>query len=119
MLVIFGDPDIGPLFSGYLGLYLIGIASMAIGIFASTVTSNQIIAAVLAGVILFAFWFIGTAADFLPESMGQFVGALSLSTYYSDFITGIIDTRGIVFYLSISVLFLFLSIRSLENSRWN
>jgi len=119
MLIIFGDPDIGPIFTGYLGLYLLGVCCLSIGIFASTVTNNQIVSAVLAGLILFALWFVGTAASFLPENIGEIVSYFSFSTYYTDFITGIIDTRGIVFYLSISVLFLFLSIRSLENSRWN
>jgi ABC-2 type transport system permease protein len=119
LLLLFGDPDIGPLITGYVGLFLLGSASLSIGLFASSVTSNQIVSVVVAGAILFALWFIGLAASFLPESMGEVINYFSLSYYFPDFIRGIVDTRGIVFYISIIALFLFLAIRSLENSRWN
>jgi ABC-2 type transport system permease protein len=104
---------------GYLGLFLLGCASLSIGIFASSLTSNQIVAAVVTGGILFGLWFLGSAADYLPTALGNIIGYFSLSTYFPDFITGIIDTRGIVYYLSVTALFLFLAMRSLENSRWS
>ncbi len=119
LLNVFGDPDIGPILTSYLGLFLLGGSCLAIGLFASTVTSNQIVAAVVAGGILFALWFLGMAAGFLPEKIGEVIGFFSLSFYFPDFVTGIIDTRGIIFYISIAVLFLFLAIRALENSRWS
>ncbi|MFC1949188.1 ABC transporter permease [Chloroflexota bacterium] len=117
LLLIFGDPDIGPIVSGYLGIFLLGCSALAVGLFASSMTSNQIVSAVVAGGILFALWFIGVAADFLPEALGDVIGFFSLSYYFTDFMSGIIDTRGIIYYLSITGLFLFLAIRSLENSR--
>jgi ABC-2 type transport system permease protein len=119
LLQIFGDPDIGPIFSCYVGLFLLGAACLSIGIFASSVTSNQIVAVVLAGIILFALWFLGIMAGYLPESVAEVIKYFSLSYYFSDFVTGIIDTRGIIFYLSMAILFLFLAIRTLENSRWS
>ncbi|MFC1900885.1 ABC transporter permease [Chloroflexota bacterium] len=119
MLILFGDPDIGPLVTAYIGLFLLGSASLAIGLFASSVTSNQIVSVVIAGAILFALWFIGLATSYLPEAIAEVINYFSLAYYFPDFITGIVDTRGIVFYLSITALFLFLAIRSLENSRWN
>ncbi len=119
LLMWFGDPDWGPIATGYLGLFLLGCTSLAVGIFASSLTSNQIVAAVVAGGILFALWFVGMAANYLPEAMGKVIGYLSASYYFPDFMSGIIDTRGIIYYLSITVLFLFLAIRSLENSRWS
>ncbi len=119
LLVLLGDPDMGPIASGYLGLFLLGCTSLAVGLFASSMTSNQIVAAVVAGGILFALWFIGSAADFLPKAFGDIINYLSLSFYFPDFMRGLIDTRGIVYYLSITALFLFLAIRSLENSRWS
>ncbi len=119
LLEVFGDPDIGPIVTGYLGLFLLSCASLAVGIFASSTTSNQIVAAVVTGGILFGLWFLGSAASYLPTAMGNVIGYLSLSHYFPDFMTGIIDTRGIVYYLSITALFLFLAIRSLENSRWS
>ncbi len=119
LLIIFGDPDIGPIFASYLGLFLLGSTCLAVGLFASSLTSNQIVAAVVAGGILFALWFLGAAADLVPEALGKVIDYLSLSYYFSDFMTGVVDTRGIIYYLSITVSFLFLAIRSVENSRWS
>ena len=118
LLIIFGDPDLSPIGTGYLGIFLFGTTCLAIGIFASSVTSNQIVSAVIAGGILFALWFIGLAAGYLPEALGEIINYFSLSYYFPAFISGIVDTRGLVYYLSITVLFIFLAIRSLENSRW-
>lgn len=119
MLRVFGDPDMGPVAAGYLGIFLLGAASLAVGIFASSLTSNQIVAAVVSGGILFALWFIGAAADFLPKALGNVVNHLSLAYYFPDFEKGVIDSRGLIYYISIMALFLFLAIRSLENSRWS
>ncbi len=119
LLMLFGDPDMGAIVAGYLGLFLLGSASLAVGLFASSLTSNQIVAAVVAGGILFALWFLGDAADLVPEALGKVIDYLSLSYYFSDFMTGVVDTRGIIYYLSITVSFLFLAIRSVENSRWS
>ena len=119
LLMWFGDPDWGPIATGYLGLFLLGSVSLAVGLFASSLTSNQLVAAVVAGGILCALWFVGMAADLLPEALGEVIGYFSLSHYFPDFMRGVIDTRGIIYYLSITVLFLFLAIRSLESSRWS
>ncbi len=119
LLVIFGDPDIGPIITSYVGLFLVGSAALAIGIFASSLTANQIVAAVVSGAILFGLWFVGQTASYLPDAIGRVVSYISLSSYYNSFIVGIIDTRAIVYYLSVTALFLFLTIRSLETSRWN
>jgi ABC-2 type transport system permease protein len=119
LLIIFGDPDIGPIGTGYLGMFLLGGTCLAIGLFASSLSSNQIVSAVVAGGILFGLWFIGVAADYLPQKLAEVINYFSLSYYFSDFIKGIIDTRAIIYYLSITALFLFLAIRSLENSRWS
>ncbi len=119
LLVIFGDPDLGPFFSGYLGLILLGSSSLAVGLFASSLSSNQLISAVVGGGILLGLWFLGVAATLLPAAVGTAVSYFSSANYMPDFVRGIIDTRGIVYYLSITALFLFLAVRSLENSRWN
>jgi len=119
LLRIFGDPDVGPMATAYLGLLLMGSAALAIGIFASSLTSNQIVAAVVAGGILLGLWFLGYISSALPTTLQNVVGYFSLSNYFPDFVKGVIDTRGVIYYLSVTVLFLFMAIRSLENSRWN
>ena len=118
LLEIFGDPDWGPISTSYLGLFLLGSASLAVGIFASSLTSNQIIAAVVAGGILFALWFIGMAGNLAPGALGEVLSYISLQSHFPGFMIGIIDTKGIIYYLSVTALFLFLAIRSLETGRW-
>ncbi|GAG12811.1 unnamed protein product, partial [marine sediment metagenome] len=71
LLILFGDPDMGPIFGSYLGLFLLGSTALAIGIFASSLTSNQMLAAVVAGGILFGLWFIGTAGSYTPGALGE------------------------------------------------
>ena len=118
MLNIFGDPDMGPVFTSYLGLTLLGSAAISIGIFASSLTSNQIVSVVLSGGLLFALWFLGTVGALLPDPISSVVAALSPSTYLPDFIRGVVDTRAIIYYLSVTVLFLYLSIGRIEAERW-
>lgn len=119
LLIWFGDPDIGPIVTSYLGLILLGSSALAIGLFASSVTSNQIVAAVVAGGILFALWFVGLATGLVPETVGDLLAYVSLMGHFADFTRGIIDTRAIIYYLSITAMFLFLTVRSIETGRWS
>lgn len=118
LLAWFGDPDIGPIVTTYLGLLLLGASALSVGLFASSLTSNQIVAAVVAGGILFALWFVGQAGSLLPEGLGDLIEYVSLSGHFSDFVIGIVDTQAIVYYLTIVALFLYMTIRSLDTSRW-
>ena len=119
LLWIFGDPDTGPILTSYLGLFLLGATSLSIGLFASSVTSNQIVAAVIAGGLLAILYFIGMAGDAMGSAVGDILSYISLSSHFPAFISGIIDTRAIIYYLSVTALFLFLTIRSIETSRWS
>jgi len=118
MLMVLGDPDIGPMVTAYLGLFLFGSSALAIGIFASSLTSNQIVAAVVSGGIMFGLWFIGVIANTMPQAFQKILSYISLSGHFPNFVVGIIDTRDIIYYLSITVLFLFMAVRSLETNRW-
>ena len=118
LLIAFGHPDLGPLASGYLGLFLLGAVFLAVGLFASSLTASQMIAFVLASAIVLALWFIGQTAAFAEGSSREVLRYISLSTYLPDFGKGIIDTRAIVYYLSLIALFLFMTLRSLEMRRW-
>ena len=118
LLMIFGDPDIGPILPSYLGLFLLGSASVAIGIFASSLTPNQIVSAVVAGGILFGLWFLGMVGSLIPEPLGEILSYFSLSEHFPGFVRGVVDTRDLVYYLSVTAVFLFLSVRSIETERW-
>ena len=118
LLMVFGDPDLGPIITSYLGLFLLGCAALAVGIFASSLTSNQIVAAVVGGGILFTLWFLGIAGNFVPGALGEVLSYISLSHHFPDFVRGIVDTKAIVYYLSVTALFLYMAIRSTETDRW-
>ena len=118
LLMIFGDPDTGPILTSYLGLLLLGSASLAIGIFASSLTPNQIVAAVVAGGILFGLWFLGMVGNLIPQPVGEILSYFSLSQHFPGFVRGVVDTRDVVYYLSVTAIFLFLSVRSIETEKW-
>jgi ABC-2 type transport system permease protein len=119
VLFVFGDPDLGPIGTGYLGLLLLGSASLAVGIFASSLAASQVMSAVVAGGILFGLWLLGTAGNLVSGTSGRILLYLSLSYHFSGFIRGIVDTQAVVYYLSINALFLYMAIRSIEIGRYH
>jgi gliding motility-associated transport system permease protein len=118
LLVVFGDPDSGPIAASYLGLFLVGCASLSVGIFASTLTSNQIVSAVVAGGILFGLWLLGIAGSYAPGQLGKLLSQLSLLHYFPDFVRGVVDSRALVYYVSVTAVFLYLAVQSIEANRW-
>jgi ABC-2 type transport system permease protein len=110
--------DWGAIFSCYLGLILLGSACLALGLFASSLTENQIIAAVVAFAFLLLFWLIGWQQELGAAGWGGFFAALSLLEHFENLARGVIDTRDLVFYLSFIYFFLFLTQRQLESRRW-
>jgi ABC-2 type transport system permease protein len=118
LLVIFADPDFGPIWSGYLGLILYGAAALSIGLLTSTLTSNQIVAAVVAMGILLVLYFTDFAAATLTGLPATIVNEIGLKSHFDDFERGVIDTKHIAYYLLLTSFFVFLSIRALESRRW-
>ena len=118
LLYWFGDPDTGPLLSAYLGLFLHGAAALAVGLLASSLSANQIVAAAVGMAVLLTLSFIGRVADVLSGAGADVLNGLSMDAHFLDFTRGIIDTSNIVYYISLAAVFLFLTIRSLETRRW-
>jgi ABC-2 type transport system permease protein len=102
----------------YLGLLLLGGACLALGLFVSSLTENQIIAAVSAFALLLLFWIIGWQQEIGATGWGGVFAALSMMDHYDSFIRGVIDTRDLLYYLSFIYFFLFLTKRQLESRRW-
>lgn len=119
LYILGGAPDAGPIWASYLGLLLLGSAAIAIGIFFSSLTNNQIISVVVSGGTLAALWGMGYAITYIPKGFQQVVSFISFKSNFNNFNIGIIDTRSVIFYLTITVLFLYLAVRSLETGRWN
>ncbi len=118
LLFLFADPDPGPIYSGYIGLVLYGAAALSIGILTSTLTSNQIIAFVVAAGVLLLLFFANTGADVVGGIWSTLVNEIGMRSHFDDFDRGVIDTKHIVYFLSVTAFFLFLSIRALESRRW-
>ena len=118
LLLIFGQPDVGPIASAYVGLLLYGAAALAIGLMASSLSSNQIVAAVVGIGVLLMLQFIDRVSIIVEGLGSQVLSGLSMSAHFSDFTRGVYDTSHIVYYLSLSTVFLFLTVRSLETRRW-
>ncbi|MCE2456333.1 MAG: ABC transporter permease subunit [Dehalococcoidia bacterium] len=118
LLYSFGDPDTGPALSGYLGLLLYGASALAIGLLGSSLSSNQIVAAVVGIAILLMLSFVNLIADIVTGIASEVFNGMSMNEHIVDFSRGVIDTSSVVFFLSLTAVFLFLSIRSLETRRW-
>ena len=118
LLSWFGDPDTGPFLTGYLGLILYGATTLAIGLLTSSLTSNQVVAAVLGFGTLLIMTLIGQATSVTSGTTAVILEQLSLTGHFTDFARGIIDTNNIVYFLSVTAVFLFLTVRNVESRRW-
>lgn len=119
VLARLGNPDLGAAASGYLGFFLVGAALLALGTLTSTLTRNQVVAAILTIAIGVALWLVQFVGERAPGTfMGDFLSQLAIFTHYFDFTDGIIDTRHAVYYLSLVAVSLFLATRVLEARRW-
>ena len=101
-LLMFAQPDLGPILGGYIGITLLGAAFMGVGILMSSLTSNQIIAALLTWCVLTLLWFAdyASAMDALPGLRGLFLH-LSFSVHYVDVIRGVINLATVCYFLSV------------------
>ncbi len=118
MIYAFGEPDSGPVMAAYLGMILYGAAALAIGMLASSLTNNQIVAAVLGIGSLSVLTFIDLLGLRLQGVAVDIVERISMQAHFDDFARGIVDTSHLVYYLSMIAVFLFLSVRAVETRRW-
>jgi len=118
LLIIFSDPEIPPVISGYLGLFLMGASFISIGTFFSSLTSNQLVAGVSTFGVSLLFLIIGWAAPFAGPVMSSILSEFSILVHFESFSKGVIDTKDITYYLFLTGFFIFLTLRSLESARW-
>jgi ABC-2 type transport system permease protein len=121
LLGIYGHPDLGPIFSGYLGILLTGALFVSVGLFCSSLTRSQIVAVVLAILILC----LATVVPYMIRASVAtlrpfFLKLLDQAVYrrYSDFSRGVLDSGNIVFFVAATAVFLFLTTKVLESRRW-
>lgn len=118
IVLYFARPEWGPLLTGYLGLLLLGATFLAVGIFASSLTENQIVAAIVTFGILLILWVIGWTADYAGGTWGKVLAHASILEHFDSFSKGVLDTRDVIYYLNVTIVALFLTLRSLESRRW-
>lgn len=118
LLFFFGKPEIKPILSAYLGLLLLGGAFISFGLFISSLTKNQIVAAVGTFTLVLMLWIVDWVGDQAGSTTREIVSYLSITKHFEDFAKGIIDTRHLVYYLSFITFGLFLTAKSVDTERW-
>ncbi len=106
------------MWAGYLGVFLLGAVLLALGSFISSLTENQIIAGVVTFVVFLLLWVLDMGVRSSSTTAGEIFKYLSILQHYDTFAQGVIDTSSVIFYLSMMVLGLFLTLRNLDSMRW-
>src|SRR5947207_2455319 len=118
-LYLYSSPASGPILTAYLGLLLYGLALIAIGLFISTLTENQLIAAVVSFGTIMVLWLVDVLANNADSTTGEAVLTYRwVLSHLDDFMKGGLSTSHIIFYVSLMVVGLFLTYRSIDSLRW-
>ncbi|MFQ5902221.1 MAG: ABC transporter permease [Candidatus Binatia bacterium] len=118
ILLFYGNPELGILASGYLGLFLLGVVFVSIGLLTSSLTENQIVAAVTCFVILLLLYVLSWPAETAGAPLGDILKYLSVIEHFSEMVKGLIDTKNLAYFSTLIFLSLFLTHRCVETSRW-
>ena len=119
ILQVFGPPDWGPIATGYLGILMLGASFLAVGVFTSSLTQNQVIAYFAGMVILILMWILDAATGIVGSGpISDILTYLAIPRHYNDFFRGVLDTVDIVYSLGIIAVALFLATQVLQTRRW-
>ena len=117
-LALLGDPDGGALIGEYLGLFLMGGSYLAIGLFTSGLTQNQIVAFITGFMLILGLFMLDKVLMFVPGPAASILEYLSVTYHFDNIARGVLDSRDLIYYLSLIVVFLFLAVRTLESRQW-
>jgi ABC-2 type transport system permease protein len=118
ILKIYGQPEMGPIWASYLGILLMGAEYVAIGLFASSLTRNQIVAAIVSFAILLLMFVLGWLTEGKPGPVASALSYAGTIGHLDSFRKGIIDSKDVVYYVSTAALFLFFTVRIVESRKW-
>jgi ABC-2 type transport system permease protein len=113
-----GPLDWGPVKAGYFGLVLFAAAAVAIGLLITALTESQSIAFFITFFVLAVLWFVGSVADSLGGALGNVLSYVSFQTRLESFSRGVVDTRDVAYFLSVTALALVVAFRALERRKW-
>ena len=111
--------DYGAIFTGYLGLFLAGSVYASMGIFASSLTDNQVVGFIIAIFFVLIFFLIDKLLIFMPNTIAGTMQYLSIDYHLSNISRGVIDSRNLIYFFSMIGLFLLLTVESLSSRKWN
>jgi ABC-2 type transport system permease protein len=117
-LFIYGQPDWKPVVTGFLGVFLLGACLLSLGTFISTTTKNQIVAGAVGFALALLLWILDWTTSFGNSPTVQVLSYASILSHLDSFARGVIDSKDVIYYLSMIFLGLFLTTRSLESLRW-
>ncbi len=117
---ILGNPDGGVIIASYVGALFLGASYIAIGMWVSSLTQNQILAFIGTIIATLILLLLGNSlvTSFLPSSLIEAFTYLGITTHFESISRGVVDSRDIIYYLSLIGLFLFLNVISLESRKW-
>ncbi len=118
LLIVGTNIDFGAMISGYMGLMILGAAYSSIGIFASTITENQITAFIISFLIIFILFILNKILILVPGFLTSTIQYLSVDYHLSNISKGVIDSRNIIYFGSIITFFLLISTKLLEIRKW-
>ena len=118
VLFLYTTPDWKALAVGYLGVLLVGGALLAMGAFLSTLTKNQIVAGALTFGLFLLLWVLDWVNQYSTSTVGKICSYIAFPPHLEQFTKGVIETKDVIYYLSVTALGLFLSKRSIESIRW-
>ncbi len=118
MLFAYGKPDWKPILVGYLGLLLQGAALLAIGTFISNCTKNQIVAGVAGFAVCLMLWILSWVSEFGTSIPERVMSYIAVTSHFDSFSKGVLDSKDILYYVSVIFVGLFLTARSMESLRW-
>ncbi len=118
LLTQFGAPDVPVTLSGYFGIILLGAMLISLGMLTSAMSANQVVAAVLGVALSLSFWLIGGLAQNFDGTLQRLIRYVSIQEHLRDFILGLITSANITYFLSVTAVALFLTIRVIEIRRW-
>jgi len=113
-----GPLDWGPVWTGYLGLFLYCAAGTGIGMMFSSFTESQIISFFVTALTMLTLWGLGFLVETVPGAAGDTFSFISFQSRFLPFARGLIDTRAVVYFISIAVVTLLVSFRQLESRKW-
>lgn len=118
-LKLYSSPDMGSIIAGYIGVFLIGATFISIGLFASSLTENQMIAGVIGFALILVLWLISWLGDVFSGKAKTIFQNLSFFDRLNNFLNGLVNLSDVVFFISVIIFFIFLTIRVVDKRRWS